>query len=100
MNLGNRIKELRENRGLSYYRLSRLSGVSGNHIKQIECGTRQPTVEKLEKILRPLGCSLNEFFNSNSSEMNLSDDELTLIINFRRISKEKAAVLLQISNIL
>ena len=58
------------------------------------------TVEKLEKILRPLGCSLNEFFNSNSSEMNLSDDELILIMNFRRISKEKAAVLLQISNIL
>lgn len=88
MNLGNRIKDLRENRGLLYYRLHQLSGVSGNHIKQIEYGTRQPTIKKLEKILRPLGYRLNEFFNSNSSEMYLSDNELHLLLTSDESAKK------------
>lgn len=36
MDLGKRIKELREAKGITCYRLTQITGVSGHHIKGIE----------------------------------------------------------------
>lgn len=51
MDLGKRIKELREAKGITRYRLTQITGVSGHHIKGIEEGSRQPTVDTLEKLI-------------------------------------------------
>lgn len=99
MNLGKRIKEIREARGLTRYQITQITGISGHHIKGIEEGTRQPTIETLEKMIVPLGITLAELFNEGESTF-LSEKERQLIQNFRTISEEKSEALLIISEAL
>lgn len=50
MEVGKKLHKLRENKKMSMYRLIQLTGVSGHHIKGIEEGTRQPTIETLNRL--------------------------------------------------
>lgn len=99
MNLGERIKELRESKGLTRYRLTQITGISGHHIKGIEEGTRQPTIDTLEKMIVPLGITLSELFNEGEQAY-LSDKEKQLIMNFRTMSEDKSDALLMMSEVL
>ena len=99
MNLGERIKGLRESKGLTRYRLTQITGISGHHIKGIEEGTRQPTIDTLEKMITPLGITLSELFNEGEQTY-LSDTEKHLIENFRTLSEEKSEALLRMSEVL
>ena len=98
MNLGERIQELREKKGLTRYRLTQITGISVHHIKGIEEGTRQPTIDTLEKMIVPLGITLAELFNDGDATY-LSDKEKQLIENFRTLSNEKAEALLYMSEV-
>ena len=40
MEVGKKLRRLREDKKMSMYRLTQLTGVSGHHIKGIEEGTR------------------------------------------------------------
>ena len=99
MNLGERIKKLRESKGLTRYRLTQITGISGHHIKGIEEGTRQPTIDTLEKIIVPLGVTLAELFNDGDAAY-LSDKERQLIENYRTLSDDKSDALLLMSEVL
>lgn len=100
MDIGKKIKDIRTSKGLSMYRITQITGISGHHIKGIEDGTRQPTIETLQKLLVPLGITLAELFSTDSSSTYLSDKERTLIENFRTLSKEKGEALLYFSEVL
>lgn len=100
MDIGKKIKDIRTSKGLSMYRITQITGISGHHIKGIEDGTRQPTIETLQKLLVPLGITLAELFCTDSSSTYLSDNERTLIENFRSLNMEKAEALLYFSEIL
>lgn len=100
MDIGKRIKELRTEKGLSMYRITQLTGISGHHIKGIEDGTRQPTIETLQKLLAPLGVSMAELFNDSGEAFYLTDKEKKLMENFRALDEEKADALLLLSNAL
>lgn len=99
MNLGKRIKEFREAKGLSRYQITQLTDISGQHIKGIEEGTRQPTIGTLEKLIVPLGITLSELFNEGEATY-LSKKERRLIENFRSMSAEKSEALLIMSDAL
>ena len=99
MNLGERIKELRENKGLTRYRLTQITGISGHHIKGIEEGTRQPTIDTLEKMIIPLGITLAELFNDGEATY-LSEKEKQLIENFRTLPEDKSDALILMSEVL
>lgn len=99
MNLGERIKELRESKGLTRYRLTQITGISGHHIKGIEEGTRQPTIDTLEKMIVPLGITLAELFNDGESTY-LSEKEKQLIENFRTLPEDKSDALILMSEVL
>ena len=60
--VGQRIKQERERRGISQYRLSKMSGVSQPTISAIEAvdQTRSPAVDTVEKIARALGCQVSD----------------------------------------
>ena len=47
MNVASRITYLREKRGLTTNKLANLAGVSQSHLREIELGMRNPTVETL-----------------------------------------------------
>ena len=100
MEVGKRLKQLRDDRGMTMYRLTQLTGVSGHHIKGIEEGTRQPTIETLSKLVNALGSSLVEIFNDNTECSYLTEDERRLIENYRTMSAEKSEALLRMSDVL
>ncbi|ELK38870.1 XRE family transcriptional regulator, partial [Brevibacillus agri BAB-2500] len=50
--LGNRIRFLRKEKGMSQEQLGELSGLHTNYVGQVERGEKNVTVESLEKICR------------------------------------------------
>lgn len=61
-----RIKSIREGRGLSNSQLHQLSGVSKALISQLENGNRPFTQKTLEDLAKALECSLEDFFCSDT----------------------------------
>ena len=55
MDIGKRLRDYRTAKKITRYRLTQITGVSGYHIKGIEEGTRQPTIDTLQKLLTPFG---------------------------------------------
>ncbi len=100
MEVGKKLKKLREDKGMSMYRLTQITGISGHHIKGIENGTRQPTIETLNRLVSALGSSLAEVFNDDTQCTYLNEKERRLIENFRVMSDEKADALLSLSDVL
>ena len=98
MKLGEKLKKLRDDRGMSMYRLTQMTGVSGHHIKGIEQGTRQPTIETLNKLVNALGSSLADIFSDDDNSVRLAEDERQLIENYRMVSEEKKSALLNMSD--
>lgn len=76
MDVGNRIKELRENKNITVNKLATISGVSQSYLRDIESGNKKPTVDYPEYICYGLGISLSEFFKTDENE---NDDFLSTI---------------------
>ncbi len=53
--VGNRIRQLREERKMTQYALANQSGVSPTYVYQLERGEKSPTVEYLEHICWGVG---------------------------------------------
>lgn len=100
MEIGRKLRRLREDKNMSVYRLTQITGVSGHHIKGIEEGSRQPTIETLQRLTEALGYSLAEIFNDDMECSYLSERERRLIENFRILPAEKADALLMMSDVL
>ena len=58
--LGRRLRELRERRGLSRKRLARDSGVSERYLAQIETGNGNSSVMLLRRVAAPLGVAVGD----------------------------------------
>ncbi|BCV20346.1 helix-turn-helix domain-containing protein [Moorella sp. Hama-1] len=63
MDVGKRIKQLREAAGLSMNQLARLAGVGQSTLSYIEMGQKNPTVDTLLLICKGLGVTPIEFFD-------------------------------------
>ena len=61
--VGNRIKQLRNNLGISQEELGFRSGVHRTYIASLEVGKRNVSIATLEKIVKALNVSMSEFFN-------------------------------------
>lgn len=61
--VGERIKTLREAKHLNRNQLATLAGVSPTYIYQLEKGEKSPTIEYLGYICFALNISLKEFFD-------------------------------------
>lgn len=96
MDCGRRLKEVRENKKMSIYRLSQISGISQGHISDLENGRNQPTIDTLKRLLDPIGITLSDFFNENGNAVILSEREKEIITNFRMLPAEKAELYLQL----
>ncbi len=72
--IGDRIRQLREARGLTQSQLQQRSCVSRSYLSRIESGQMTPSLGTLEKIAHALGVSLNRFFlPPNRTEALLED---------------------------
>ena len=57
--IGNRIKELRQKRGVSTYQLAEMTGLKQPNIARIESGRYSTGIDVLSKIASALGCDLD-----------------------------------------
>ena len=100
MEIGKRLRALRKSKGLSIYKLSQETGISQNHISDLELGRRKPSVETLKRLTAPLGISMAELFNEDGEVTILSDNERELVENYRTLPDVKADSLLTLSRLL
>ena len=100
MNIGDRLRSIRKNKKISIYQVSKETGISQNHISSVELGKRQPTIDTLARLAKPLGITLAELFNEDNTISVLTDKERILLENYRTLPDDKAEALLIISNAL
>ncbi|MGD0922785.1 MAG: helix-turn-helix transcriptional regulator [Terriglobia bacterium] len=55
MNIGKRIRELREAKGLSQGDIERRSGLLRSYLSRVECGYSVPSLSTLEKLAKAVG---------------------------------------------
>ena len=65
VNIGERLRELREARNISMRSLATRSGLSANALSMIERNKASPSVSTLYKLADALGVSITSFFGSN-----------------------------------
>ena len=73
-NIGQRIRQLRESRGMTQSQLQARSRVSRSYLSRIESGQMTPSLGTLEKISEALGVGLNRFFIPESNGETLLED--------------------------
>lgn len=101
--LGQRIRLLRENLGISQEKLAEKANLNTSFVGQIERGGKKPTLETLEKIVNALDISFEELF---AFERDLIKHKDTLIANkiafelHGRSQDEQEAVLSLVKQIL
>ena len=61
--VGNRIRYLRKQRGISQEKLALIAGIDRTYLAGIESGKRNATIISLEKIINALGVSRKDFFD-------------------------------------
>jgi len=80
INIGERLRELREARNISMRALATRSGLSANALSMIERGKASPSVSTLYKLADALGISITLFFASDAQRQQvvfLKSDERT-----------------------
>lgn len=65
MDIGQRIKELKEKKHMTTNALANKAGVSQSYLRDVELGKKNPTVEMLSYICDALGISLYNFFTDD-----------------------------------
>ena len=60
--IGNRIRELRKNAGLSQEKLALAADLDRTYIASVENGKRNISIVNLEKIVKALDCTFAVFF--------------------------------------
>lgn len=61
--VGKRVRELRNNIGISQEELADLAGLDRTYITSVECGKRNISIVNIEKLAKALQVSLKEFFS-------------------------------------
>ena len=88
-----KIKELREARKWSVYKLAKLSGIPQSTIATWYQKNLYPPIDKLELLCDVFGIPLSEFF-SQGTEKSLTSEQMLLLEKWNLLSpKERTAVL-------
>ena len=72
MNVGTRIRELRERAGFTQNKLAEWAGVSQTHLRRVELGQQDITVGQLGLVCDGLGITLAEFFDVSETQETFS----------------------------
>lgn len=62
--VGDRIKELRKIEGISQEKLAFKAGLDRTYVAGVESGKRNLSIKSLEKIVKALGVSFEDFFKN------------------------------------
>lgn len=92
MNIGLRIKELREEKKLTQEELAGLVNLTKQMISHYETGTNIPRDGTLKKILRVFGITIEEFYSKSTSDLTeiIPDEKLKWIEERDRLNSKIA----------
>ena len=62
INLGARLRDIRQTNGLKLINIAEVTGLSAPYISEIERGIKSPSIETLSAICAALNISLSDFF--------------------------------------
>lgn len=87
--LGDRIRIIRNDKGLSIEELAHRADISTTHLGYVERGDRSPTVDMLGKIVKALGITFEELFNNfyESSDNSGEKDDTILAFLINRLNQ-------------
>lgn len=95
MDILNRIKTLREQRGLTNYKLAVLSEMDPNIVSALFRRNNQPTIPTLEKLCKGLGISLSQFFAEGDEPVALSAEQREMLSQWDTLNAEQKTKLLE-----
>lgn len=90
MNIGQKIKEIRESQNISMNSLAQICEVSQANLSRIESGQQQPTFDTLERIITALGYTLGDFFAADKPELEADIRHLLNIIQTLKPGQKQA----------
>ena len=94
MDIASRLKKIRTSKGYSVYKLSQTSGVSETHIRDLERGDRNPSLDTIDRIAKIYGMSLSELLNEEEEISYLTAKEKELLDCYRMLSDAQSDTLL------
>ena len=89
MDIGIRIKQLREMKGYSINKLANKAGVSQSYLRDIELGSKNPTVAFISLLCDQLEISLKDFFNDDEETPFKNEPLIQRIYQMTPIQREK-----------
>lgn len=95
-----KITSLREERGWTTYKLSKLSGIPQSTISTWYRKNLMPPIDKLEIICQTFGISLAEFFNNTDVSISMTDDEKNMLKQWNLLTPSQRTAVLNIINLL
>ena len=96
MDLLERIKTLRDERGWSNYRLAKEAGISEGSLNNLFRLNNLPTIPTLEAICAGFDITLSQFFAEDGEAVVLSDDQRDMLNTWNTLTKDKKTALLEL----
>lgn len=88
MEVGQRIRQLREQKNYTLNKLANHAGVSQSYLRDVELENKNPTIAFLSIICQSLDISLKDFFNEESDADFLNDPLMQAIYKLTPEQKE------------
>lgn len=73
--IGQRVRQLREQRGLSLGDIERSTGLLGAYVSRVEHGRSSPSLETLERLAAAFGIPLHDFFREPQEQETDADQD-------------------------
>ncbi len=96
MDILDRIKQLRDERGWSNYKLAREFQISEGSLNNLFRLNNQPTIPTLESICTGLGISLSQFFAEGNEAVVLNEEQKEMLDIWGTLNKDQKAALLEL----
>lgn len=96
MEILNRIKQLRDERGWSNYRLAKEADISEGSLNNLFRLNNQPTIPTLEAICMGLDISLSQFFAEGKEAIALNDEQREMLNIWNTLNKEQKTALIEL----
>lgn len=95
MDVLNRIKKLRDERGWSNYRLAKVAGISESSLNNMFRLNNLPTIPTLESICRGFDITLSQFFAEDDEAVTLKEEQREMLRTWDSLSKKQKEALLE-----
>ena len=96
MDILNRIKHLKDERGWSNYKLAKEANISEGSLNNLFRLNNQPTISTLEAICTGFGISLSQFFADDNEAMVLNKEQREMLDVWNTLTKKQKIALLEL----